>query len=115
MPPERIAILFDIDGTLISTGGAGAASWRLAFDELYGIPADIGKFTDAGMTDPEVGRRTFVAVIGHEPTRKERAAFLVGFAMQRKVLYGAAFDVVRLSAKVDLTSPAELSCVNSPD
>jgi hypothetical protein len=39
----------------------------------------------------------------------------VGFAMQRKVLYGAAFDVVRLSAKVDLTSPAELSCVNSPD
>src|SRR5216683_2622087 len=76
MPPERIAILFDIDGTLISTGGAGAASWRLAFDELYGIPADIGKFSDAGMTDPEVGRRTFVAVIGHEPTRKEFSRLL---------------------------------------
>ena len=29
-----------------------------AFDELYGIPADIGKFTDAGMTDPDVGRKT---------------------------------------------------------
>jgi beta-phosphoglucomutase-like phosphatase (HAD superfamily) len=39
----RIAVLFDIDGTLLITGGAGAASWRLAFDELYGIPADIGK------------------------------------------------------------------------
>jgi phosphoglycolate phosphatase len=76
MPPERIAILFDIDGTLISTGGAGAASWRSAFDELYGIPADIGKFSDAGMTDPEVGRRTFVAVIGHEPTRKEFSRLL---------------------------------------
>lgn len=37
----RIAILVDIDGTLVNTGGAGAASWRLAFDELYGIPADI--------------------------------------------------------------------------
>jgi phosphoglycolate phosphatase len=37
---------------LIVTGGAGADSWRLAFDELYGIPADIGKFTDTGMTDP---------------------------------------------------------------
>jgi len=57
MAGERIAILFDIDGTLLVTGGAGAASWRLAFDELYGIPADIGKFTDAGMTDPEVGRK----------------------------------------------------------
>jgi phosphoglycolate phosphatase len=32
---KRIAILFDIDGTLIISGGAGAKSWRLAFDELY--------------------------------------------------------------------------------
>jgi phosphoglycolate phosphatase len=69
--PHHIAILFDIDGTLIDTGGAGAASWRLAFNELYGIPADIGQFTDAGMTDPEVGRKTFVSVIGREPERKE--------------------------------------------
>ena len=68
---KHVAILFDIDGTLIDTGGAGAASWRLAFDELYGIPADIGQFTDAGMTDPDVGHRTFVAVLGREPERKE--------------------------------------------
>jgi phosphoglycolate phosphatase-like HAD superfamily hydrolase len=66
-----VAVLFDIDGTLISTGGAGAVSWRLAFDELYGIPADIGKFTDAGMTDPEVGRLTFKNVIGRDPTPRE--------------------------------------------
>jgi phosphoglycolate phosphatase-like HAD superfamily hydrolase len=71
MPADRVAILFDIDGTLISTGGAGAASWRLAFDELYGIPADIGAYTDAGMTDPDVGRKTFEAVLKREPERKE--------------------------------------------
>jgi phosphoglycolate phosphatase len=71
MADERIAILFDIDGTLLITGGAGAASWRLAFDELYGIPADIGEFTDAGMTDPEVGRKTFQAVLHRKPERKE--------------------------------------------
>jgi phosphoglycolate phosphatase len=71
MASERIAILFDIDGTLLVTGGAGAASWRLAFDELYGIPADIGNFTDAGMTDPEVGRKTFEAVLNRKPERKE--------------------------------------------
>ena len=70
------AILFDIDGTLISTGGAGAASWRLAFEELYGIPADIGRFTDAGMTDPEVGRVTFRNVIGREPTPDEMALLM---------------------------------------
>jgi phosphoglycolate phosphatase-like HAD superfamily hydrolase len=73
---DRVALLFDIDGTLIDTGGAGAASWRIAFDELYGIPADIGEFTDAGMTDPEVGRRTFVAVIGHPPSRSEFSRLL---------------------------------------
>jgi phosphoglycolate phosphatase len=71
MANHRIAILFDIDGTLIITGGAGAAAWRLAFDELYGIPAEIGKFTDTGMTDPEVGRQTFEAVMHREPRRKE--------------------------------------------
>jgi phosphoglycolate phosphatase len=71
MAGGRVAILFDIDGTLISTGGAGAESWRLAFDELYGIPADIGKFTDAGMTDPDVGRKTFEAVLKRKPERKE--------------------------------------------
>ena len=65
------AILFDVDGLLITTGGAGTRSWRWAFDELYGIPADIGEFTDAGMTDPVVGRLTFAAVIGHEPSTEE--------------------------------------------
>jgi len=71
MAEHHIAILFDIDGTLIITGGAGAASWRLAFDELYGIPADIGEFTDTGMTDPDVGRKTFEAVMHRAPERKE--------------------------------------------
>jgi phosphoglycolate phosphatase len=71
MASDRIAILFDIDGTLLITGGAGAASWRLAFDELYRIPADIGKFTDTGMTDPDVGRMTFEAVLHRQPERSE--------------------------------------------
>jgi len=78
-----IAILLDIDGTLITTGGAGAVAWRLAFEELYGIPADIGMFSDAGMTDPEVGRKTFAAVIGHEPEPRELARVM---AMRLKYL-----------------------------
>jgi phosphoglycolate phosphatase len=66
-------LLFDIDGTLVSTGGAGAVAWRRAFEELHGIPADIGKFTDAGMTDPDVGAKTFEAVLGRKPTPHELA------------------------------------------
>ncbi len=68
-----VCVLFDIDGTLITSGGAGAVSWRRAFDDIYGIPADIGKYSDAGMTDPEVGRLTFAAVIGREPSTREFA------------------------------------------
>jgi len=79
-------------------------SWRLAFDELYGIAADIGKFTDAGMTDPEVGRRTFVAVIGHPPSRKEFSRL-----MERRLhyLYGTVADSksYRVLAGVDKLLP----------
>src|SRR5438309_9331745 len=76
---EPEAVLFDIDGTLISTGGAGARSWRFAFDELYGIPADIGKFSDAGMTDPTVARLTFTAAVGHDPSPRELATVMAAY------------------------------------
>ena len=66
-------LLFDIDGTLVSTGGAGAVAWKRAFEDLYGIPADIGEFTDAGMTDPDVGAKTFEAVLHRKPTPRELA------------------------------------------
>ena len=73
------AVLFDIDGTLISTGGAGARSWRYAFDELHGIPADIGQFTDAGMTDPTVARLTFKSAVGHDPSPTELATVMAAY------------------------------------
>lgn len=76
------AILFDVDGLLIETGGAGTRSWRWAFKELYGIPADIGEFTEAGMTDPVVGRLTFRSVIGHEPSPTELARVISHYLMR---------------------------------
>ena len=75
-------LLFDIDGTLVATGGAGAVAWRRAFQDLHGIPADIGQFTDAGMTDPDVGARTFEAVLHRKPTPHELAQLI-----QRRLEY----------------------------
>src|SRR5919204_2273856 len=74
-----LAILFDVDGTLISTGGAGARSWRWAFETLHGIPADIGAHSEDGMTDPVVARTTFGKVIGREPTDGEMARLLAAY------------------------------------
>ena len=76
---KPIAILFDIDETLVSTGGAGARSWRYAFNELYGIPADIGAFTSAGMTDPVVARLTFKSAVGHDPSPRELATVMAAY------------------------------------
>jgi phosphoglycolate phosphatase len=75
-------LLFDIDGTLVSTGGAGAVAWKRAFDDLYGIPADIGEYTDAGMTDPDVGAKTFEGVFNRDPTPHELAQLV-----QRRLEY----------------------------
>lgn len=67
------AVLWDIDGTLLTTGGAGAVAWQRAFEELYGIEANIDENTRAGMTDPEITEIIFAQVIGHEGTPEERA------------------------------------------
>jgi phosphoglycolate phosphatase-like HAD superfamily hydrolase len=104
-----VAVLFDIDGTLITTGGAGAVAWRRAFEDLYGIPADIGASSDAGMTDPEVGLRTFVDAIGREPKAGElervmerRLAYLpwaVASSMGYRVLAGVEELLPELAEK----------------
>jgi phosphoglycolate phosphatase len=70
------AVLFDVDGTLLDTGGAGAVSWRWAFERLLGHPVDIGLYTDAGMTDPVVARKTFEADTGRPPTTRELARLM---------------------------------------
>jgi phosphoglycolate phosphatase len=90
------AILFDIDGLLITTGGAGARSWRWAFNELYGVPADIGEFTEAGMTDPVVGKITFTRVMGHEPSTEELARVVSHYLIRlpEEVAQSSGYEVL---------------------
>lgn len=73
------AVLFDIDGTLLVTGGAGAVAWQRAFRELHGIDADIEEHTHAGMTDPEIAAIVFREVIGRDGSAAERAAAIAGY------------------------------------
>lgn len=67
------AVLFDIDGTILVTGGAGGVAWQCAFQELHGVEANIAEHTDAGMTDPEIAAIVFREVIGREGSAEERA------------------------------------------
>src|ERR1700759_3521295 len=68
------AVLWDIDGTLISTGGAGAVAWQRAFEELYDVEANIDEHTRAGMTDPEITEIIFHDVVGRPGNPEEHAA-----------------------------------------
>jgi phosphoglycolate phosphatase len=102
--PNPIVVLFDVDGTLISTGGAGTRSWRWAFEELHGIPADIGEHSEAGMTDPVVGSSTFRNVLHRDPTEGEMRSLLAAYlerlptevqASERYRVFPGAEDVLR--------------------
>lgn len=70
------AVLFDIDGTLISSGGASDRAWKRAFEELQGVEVDIPAVTGKGVPDPEVGRVVFEKAIGREPTEEEAEALM---------------------------------------
>jgi phosphoglycolate phosphatase-like HAD superfamily hydrolase len=72
-------ILFDIDGTLIDTGGAGARSWRWAFERQFQREVDIAEYTTAGMTDPAIARVTFREVMEREPTAEELNRLMAGY------------------------------------
>jgi phosphoglycolate phosphatase len=72
-------ILFDIDGTLIDTGGAGARSWAWAFERQFDRQIDIAEHSTAGMTDPAIGRATFKEVMEREPTKAELAQLMASY------------------------------------
>jgi phosphoglycolate phosphatase-like HAD superfamily hydrolase len=73
------AVLFDIDGTLLVTGGAGGVAWQRGFEQLYGVDADISEHTDAGMTDPEIVKIVFREVIGREGSQAERSKAIAAY------------------------------------
>lgn len=75
-PQATQAILFDIDGTLIESGGSSDRAWHRAFEELHGVDVEISKVTGKGVPDPAVGRQAFEAVIGREASDEEMAKLM---------------------------------------
>jgi phosphoglycolate phosphatase-like HAD superfamily hydrolase len=47
-------LLFDIDGTLIHSGGSGKHAMEVAFEEIYGIHRGLENVLLAGQTDPKI-------------------------------------------------------------
>lgn len=54
-------VLFDIDGTLIDSGGAGVRSLTLAFQDLFSILDAFSAISMAGKTDAQIIREGLLA------------------------------------------------------
>jgi phosphoglycolate phosphatase-like HAD superfamily hydrolase len=67
--PLKLLYLFDIDGTLITSGGAGETSYREAVAQFCGSLAPLEGINFAGNTDTGLARSVLVAA-GMEPTQE---------------------------------------------
>ena len=66
-----IALLFDIDGTLLYSHGTGKRAFSRAFQELFNISA-AGVFPDAhGKTDPAIADEIALMLLGRRLTNDE--------------------------------------------
>ncbi len=57
----RRLILFDVDGTLISTGGRAGQALAEALRETYGIEVSLEGYRFSGKTDPQIVRELMAA------------------------------------------------------
>lgn len=74
------------------------------------MQADVSAQPAVTFAGHRTARKAVDILLAHDPryrcpSRAERDALLVGFAMKRKTLYGAAFDVIRIEEEIDLLDP----------
>ncbi len=64
-------ILFDLDGTLVNTGGAGLRAFDRAMAIEFDPAMNLNVLSPAGMTDPAIFREIFLGNQGRLPTEDE--------------------------------------------
>ena len=74
-------LLFDIDGTLLSTSGAGMRAMERAGRRLFGPDFDVAGIAYAGRLDPLIVADMFRCA-GREPTREAVSAFRAAYAAE---------------------------------
>jgi phosphoglycolate phosphatase len=102
-------LLFDIDGTLISTGGAGVCALKLVIEKRYGVHDDLHDVEIAGRTDSGIAA-SILKKYGASETNGNVADFLdeyVGFLEQTisttdgQILPGMSEILNRMKARPD--------------
>lgn len=79
--PRHKLVLFDLDGTILSTMGAGLRAMQSAGQLLFGDLFNLDGVCAGGMVDPHLFRMAFSAS-RHEPTDDLAAAFVETYATE---------------------------------
>jgi phosphoglycolate phosphatase len=75
-------LLFDLDWTLISTGGAGLRALNSAFSTLFEIPDAMKRVSPDGKTDPAICREMVRIHLNREPVEGEIQKLCRGYLDQ---------------------------------
>ncbi len=67
----KVLLLFDVDGTLLLTGGCGKVALEKAFDELFGVPECWGDTVPHGKTDPVIIHAICQRLLGRKLAAEE--------------------------------------------
>ena len=84
MPHTTVIVLFDVDGTLIKSGGAGLRGMNATFARLYGVTNALDGVTLAGRTDRAIVGDV-LRTIGVEPTLAELARIRAAYVDDLRV------------------------------
>jgi phosphoglycolate phosphatase-like HAD superfamily hydrolase len=76
---RHVIFLFDIDGTLVATDGAGRRAFERALLEVLGLAAGLRAVQLDGKTDPLILDEACAAAGRPAPTADERAAVLTAY------------------------------------
>jgi phosphoglycolate phosphatase len=89
-------LLFDVDGTLILTGGAGIRSFQRTFRELFKKEAVIDGIRFHGRTDPEIVEDIFMNGLNRAPTPEELEAIYTRYLvhLEEEVRRAPAFRIM---------------------
>ena len=103
-------LLFDIDGTLIRSGGAGKAAMEQGLKQAFGIGEIRGRVPYSGRTDPSIAR-DLLALHGIEPidanVERLHTAYLSCLpAMLQELREAFCREWSRLSAASDAVRPS---------
>ena len=101
-------VLFDIDGTLLNSGGVGRASMQRALSEVFGSPGDSSYRYD-GKTDKQIVRDV-MRLEGHSDEHiDERMSFLIDRYLDglKEGIESRKFDVRPLPGVVEILDALE--------